>query len=114
MNQITEYNPITAALASIEKYRGVVLDVSTDKGMKEAKAIHREVAAPRIALEKARKQLKEDVLERGRLIDGEAKRIASQIAAIEDPIKSQIEAEERRECVTKSRSVLAARRSARA
>jgi colicin import membrane protein len=36
------------------------------------------------------------VLERGRLIDGEAKRISSQLAAIEDPIVDQIKAEERR------------------
>ncbi|HEX5129482.1 MAG TPA: hypothetical protein VFV90_07045, partial [Usitatibacter sp.] len=93
---ITEYSPIEAALADIEKYRGVIFDLSTAKGMKEARAIHREVAAPRIALEKAREQLKRSVLERGRLIDGEARRIADRIAQIEDPIKMQIDAEERR------------------
>jgi len=97
VNAITEYQPIAAALAGIEKFRGIVFDVSTQQGMRDAKAAQREVAAPRIALEKVRKQLKEDVLERGRLIDGEAKRIAAKIEEIEGPIKAQIEAEERRE-----------------
>jgi hypothetical protein len=94
---IVEYQPITSALASVEKYRGLVCDVTTPKGLAEAKAAHREVAALRIALEKTRKKVKEDVLARSKLIDGEANRIFALIAAIEDPIKTQIEAEERRE-----------------
>lgn len=94
---IEEYNPITAALAGVEKYRGLVCDVTTPKGLAEAKSAHKEVAALRIALEKTRKKVKEDVVARGKLIDGEANIIFAQIAAIENPIKTQIEAEERRE-----------------
>ena len=94
---IVEYNPIVSALASVEKYRGLVCDVTTPKGMAEAKTAQREVGALRIALEKTRKKVKEDVVARGKLIDGEANKYFAQIAAIEDPIKSQIEAEERRE-----------------
>lgn len=97
VNAIIEYEPIAGALASVEKYRGLVCDVTTPKGLAEAKAAHREVAALRIALEKTRKKVKEDVLARSKLIDGEANRIFALIAAIEDPIKTQIEAEERRE-----------------
>lgn len=93
---IVEYDPIESALANIERFRGLVVDVKTPQGMKEGKAALREVAAPRIALEKARTKLKADVLDRGRLIDGEAKRIGSLIAAIEDPIKQQVDAEEQR------------------
>lgn len=96
VNAIAEYEPIAAALAGIEKYRGLVVDVTTPQGMKEAKAALREIAAPRIALEKARTRLKADVLERGRLIDGEAKRIGALFAEIEDPIKKQVDAEEER------------------
>jgi hypothetical protein len=100
MNQvttaITEYNPIAAALATVEKYRGLVCDVTTPTGMAEAKAAHRDVAALRIALEKTRWKVKEDVVARGKLIDGEANRIFGLIAAIEDPIKKQIDAEEER------------------
>lgn len=93
---IAEYDPIATALASVEKYRGLVCDVTTAKGLAEAKAAHKEVAALRIALEKTRKKVKEDVVARGKLIDGEANRIFALIAAIEDPIKTQIDAEERR------------------
>ena len=94
---IAEYDPIIAALATVEKYRGLVCDVSTPQGLAEAKSAHKEVAAVRIALEKTRKKVKEDVVARGKLIDGEANKYFAQIAAIEEPIKSQIEAEERRE-----------------
>lgn len=93
---IAEYNSIATALASVEKYRGLVCDVTTEKGMAEAKAAQREVGALRIALEKTRKKVKEDVIARGKLIDGEANRIFALIAAIEDPIKKQIDAEEER------------------
>jgi len=93
---IAEYNPIATALASVEKYRGLVCDVTTAKGMADAKAAQREVGALRIALEKTRKKVKEEVVARGKLIDGEANRIFARIAEIEDPIKTQIEAEERR------------------
>jgi len=96
-NAMTEYNPIESALASVEKFRGLVCNVTTPKGLAEAKAAQREVGALRIALEKTRKKVKEDVLARSKLIDGEANRIFALIAAIEDPIKTQIEAEERRE-----------------
>jgi hypothetical protein len=44
--------------------------------MKAAKAAAKDIGQYRIALEKKRKELKADVLVRGRLIDGEAKRIA--------------------------------------
>lgn len=94
---IAEYDPIISALTAVEKYRGLVCDVSTTKGMAEAKAAHKEVAAVRIALEKTRKKVKEEVVARGKLIDGEANKYFAKIAAIEDPIKAQIEAEERRE-----------------
>jgi len=96
VNAIVEYEPIAGALASVEKYRGLVCDVTTPNGLAEAKSAHREVAALRIALEKTRKKVKEDVLARSKLIDGEANRIFALIAAIEDPIKSQIDAEEQR------------------
>ena len=94
---IAEYDPIISALTAVEKYRGLVCDVSTPQGLAEAKSAHKEVAAVRIALEKTRKKVKEDVVARGKLIDGEANKYFAQIAAIEEPIKSQIEAEERRE-----------------
>lgn len=95
---ITEYSPIEAVLADLTtRHQGVVFDVTQPSGMKSAKAAAKDIAQYRIALEKKRVELKEDVLKRGRLLDGEAKRISTQLAALEDPIVAQIKAEERRE-----------------
>lgn len=95
--EIVEYKPIEAAIAEIQRFKGLVCDVTTPKGLAEAKAAQREVGAVRIALEKTRKKIKEDVLERGRQIDGQSKPLFARIAEIEDPITVQIEAEKRRE-----------------
>jgi hypothetical protein len=89
---IAEYQPIAAALATIEKYRGLVVDVKTEHGMREAKAVLREVAVPRIALEKTRKQLKESVLERGRLIE---RRLAEEEATSKRAEEERLAAERR-------------------
>lgn len=94
---ITEYKATEAAIADIQRFKGLVVDVTNPAGMAEGKSALRQVAAVRIALEKTRKTLKEDVLERGRQIDGQAKPLFARVAEIEDPIKAQIEAEERRE-----------------
>ena len=93
--QIIEYKPTAAALAELEaKYRGIVFDVATAKGLTEAKAARAEIRGYRVDLEKMRKELKADVLEKGRLIDGEAKRITAELEALEEPIDGQIKAEE--------------------
>lgn len=106
--EITEYKPIEAVLAELSKrHRGVVFDVAQPSGMKAAKAAKADIAQYRIALEKARVKLKADVLERGRLLDGEARRISTQLAALEDPIDDQIKAEERREEAARQAAILA-------
>ena len=93
--QIIEYKPTAAALAELEvKYRGIVFDVATAKGLTEAKAARAEIRGYRVDLEKMRKELKADVLEKGRLIDGEAKRITAELEALEEPIDGQIKAKE--------------------
>jgi hypothetical protein len=96
-NAIVEYKATEAAIADIQRFKGLVVDVTNPSGLAQGKSALREVAAVRIALEKTRKKLKEDVLERGRQIDGQAKPLFARVAEIEDPIKAQIEAEERRE-----------------
>lgn len=95
---ITDYNPIAAALADLTaRHQGVIFDVTQPAGMKAAKAAAKDIGQYRIALEKKRVELKANVLERGRLIDGEAKLISAQLAALEEPIRAQIEVEEHRE-----------------
>jgi len=96
--EIVAYSPTKAALADLTaRFKGLVFDVTTPKGMADAKAAHKEIAAHRITLEKAREAEKAESLAYGRYVDSEAKKIAEQIAALEDPIKQQIEVETKRE-----------------
>ena len=95
--KIVEYRKTEAALAALaDKYKDAVFPVDTAKGMASAKEARAEVRGYRVDLEKKRKELKADVLERGRMIDGEAKRITEALEALENPIDGQIKAEESR------------------
>ena len=94
--QITEYNETAAAIAVLREKYCTVFDVQTTKGMDEAKKARAEVKGYRVALEKVRVELKAPALERTRLIDAEAKRITTELLAIEEPIDQTIKAEERR------------------
>ena len=94
--KITEYNETAAALAVLREKYCTVFDVTTAKGMDEAKKARAEVKGYRVALEKVRKEIKAPALERSRLIDEEAKRITAELQAIEEPIDEAIKAEERR------------------
>lgn len=94
--QITEYSQAGAAIAILQEKYGKPFAVSTPKGMAEAKEARAEIRGYRVTLEKLRAELKAPVLERSRLIDSEAKRITTELLAIEDPIDAAIKAEERR------------------
>ncbi|OHD24885.1 MAG: hypothetical protein A2Y38_16265 [Spirochaetes bacterium GWB1_59_5] len=95
--QITEYNETEAGLAKLrERMKGVVYDVTTIPGMGLAKKDRRELVSLRTALENKRKEIKAPALERCKLIDEEAKRVCSEILALETPIDQQIKAEEAR------------------
>ena len=94
---IVEYNATEAALAKLrETYKGAVFDVTTTKGLDQAKEARKELRSLRTALELKRKDLKAPILERGELIDNEAKRITAALKELEEPIDEQIKAEERR------------------
>ena len=94
---MTAFDKVEAGLAVLrEKYLGKMYDVTTSDGMKEAKQARKDVAHYRIELEKVRKAEKADILARGKLIDGEAKRITEELRKIEDPIADQIKVEEDR------------------
>jgi len=100
---IAEYNATEAALADLrQRYKDVVFDVSTTKGMETARKSRAELVKLRTSLEAKRKQVKEDVLDRGRLIDAEAKRINTEIVALEQPIDALIKAEEQRKAAEKA------------
>ena len=94
--KIAEYNETAAAIAVLREKYCTVFDVTTTKGMEEAKKARAEVKGYRVALEKVRKEIKAPALERSRLIDEEAKRITAELQAIEEPIDQAIKAEEQR------------------
>lgn len=95
LTPIAEYTQTAMALVDLtQRYNGVVFQVDTPKGLKEAKAAAFELRTYRTDLEKMRSELKGPVLELGRLLDAEAKRITEQLRALEDPIKAQVDARE--------------------
>lgn len=94
---IAEYRPTEAALADLRaRYDAVVYDVTTSKGMTEAKKARAELRDLRVSLERTRKEIKEPALTRCRQIDSEAKRITGALESLEEPIDAQIKREEQR------------------
>lgn len=97
VTEIAEYSQTAAALSDLRhRFLGVAFNVSTTKGMYEAKKARQEVKGYRTALENKRKEIKAPALERCRLIDDEAKTITAALLEIEEPIDQQIKAEEAR------------------
>lgn len=95
ITEIAEYSQTAAALSDLRhRFLGVAFNVSTTKGMGEAKKARQEVKGYRTALEAKRKEIKAQALERCRLIDDEAKTITAALLEIEEPIDQQIKAEE--------------------
>lgn len=94
--QIAEYSQTEAALALLREKYSVTFDVTTTKGMADARLARSEIKGYRVTLEKLRVEIKAPALERTRLIDAEAKRITAELLAIEEPIDQQIKAEETR------------------
>lgn len=97
MTAIVEYSQTEAALADLaSRYKGVVFEVLTVKGMDAAKKARAELRDYRTSLESKRVEIKAPALERCRLIDAEAKRITAALVTLEEPIDAQIKAQEAR------------------
>lgn len=97
LTTVVEFNETALALSNLrERYKGLVVDVQTPKGLKEAKTFTFELRTLRTTLERRRKELKAPIIERGKQLDDEAKRITAEIVALEEPIDVQIKAEEAR------------------
>lgn len=96
-NAVAEFDRVAAGLAELQsKYKGVVYDVASPKGMKEAIEARREIRTPRLEVERIRKAAKAPILELGRKLDSEAQRITKALLAIEEPVDAAIKAEEAR------------------
>jgi colicin import membrane protein len=94
---IAEYSATEQALAELrQKYEAAVFDVTTGKGMVAAKQARAELREYRVALEAKRVELKAPILERGRVLDAEAKRITAELESLEKPIDASIKSEEQR------------------
>lgn len=92
--EIVEYSKTEAALADLTaRYKGVLYDVTTREGMKDAVAGRAELRDLRVALEKTRKEIKEPALRRSQQIDSEARRITAALESLENPIDEQIKSE---------------------
>lgn len=92
---IAEYSQTAAALADLnQRYRGVVYDVTTTKGMDAAKRGRQEIKGYRTALENKRKEIKAPALDLCRRIDSEAARIIVALVELEGPIDATIKLEE--------------------
>jgi colicin import membrane protein len=97
MTAIVEYSQTEAALAALkEKHKDVVFDMKTTAGDKAAREARAELVSLRTTLEKKRVELKAPILQQGRDLDEEAKRIELEIIALEKPIDAQIKADEQR------------------
>ncbi len=95
--EIVEYSKTQAVLGDLrQRYEGLVYEVTTAKGMIDARKARAEIREWRTGLEKERVRIKAPALERSRLIDSEAKRITTELLKLEGPIDEQIKAEEDR------------------
>lgn len=104
-----EMAKVEEGLQALEtKFKGVVYDVTTTRGMDEAKKARQEIRAPRYAVQNIAKAKKSELADISRKIGERSEVIIARIEAIENPIDKQIKAEEERKDAER-----AARESAR-
>ncbi len=93
---------VNAGIAALhEKYLGVVYDVSTGKGLDEAKAARVEIRAIRYQIEPTVKATKAAWKVATAQLDVEAARIVAELMKVEKPIHDQITAEEEKKAAEK-------------
>ncbi len=93
-----KYNITDAAINQLRlQYAGLeIIDKLSYKAVVTAIA---DVRGRRTSVEKRRKELKAEVLDYGRRVDGEAKRITELLEAIEEPLKSKRQTEDSKEVI---------------
>lgn len=94
---VAEFDRVAAGIGALkQQFAGVVFDVTTTEGMKAACAARSAIRAPRYEIEKVRQAAKAPILALGRDLDARAKKITSELLAIEEPVDQQIKSEELR------------------
>ena len=107
---IVRYSKIEAGILEVKsKFEGVVYEVTSTAGMKDAKDARKILKDLRIQVDKAREEEKAESLAYGRKVDTEAKRITSIIEPIEKHIDAQIKVEEDRKEAEKQARIEAER-----
>jgi copper chaperone CopZ len=105
---VAAINKVEAGLAVLrETYGGVIYEITTTKGLDDAKTARAAIREPRYEVERIRKAAKAPILALGKRLDSEAARITAELEKIEGPIDTQIKAEEARKEVEKEAKVLA-------
>ena len=79
---ISEYSEFQAKLA---EFKSEVPDASTKDGYNRAKEVKGVLTSIRTAIETKRKEYKAPILQLGKMIDSEAKRIIQEVKEVEDP-----------------------------
>lgn len=111
--QLATLDRVGSGLAKLKAdYTGLVFDVKSPQGMKDAKVARAAIREPRFEVERIRKEAKAPILALGRRIDSEAQRIIAAVREVEKPIDDQITAEEQR--IERERQEAVAREMARA
>lgn len=94
---VAKFDRVAAGIVELQsKYKGVLFDVTTAKGMKDACEARAAIRAPRYEVEKVRKECKAPILALGKEIDARAAAITTELLALESPIDAQVKAEELR------------------
>lgn len=96
LTAVPEYAQTALVLNDLkQRFAGRVFEsLETDAQRKAARKDIAEVRDYRTALEAERKRIKAPALERCRLIDAEAARLTTELRALEDPMKAQLDAKE--------------------
>lgn len=107
---VAKFDLVAAGIADLKaKFAGVVFEVSTARGLKEAREARAAIRDPRYEVERVRKECKKPVIALGKDIDARAERITAELLLIENPIDTQIKAEETRQEEEKKRKAEAER-----
>ena len=105
---IAEYNPFRAEIAELKsKNAALVFDYGTEEGEKEARSHIYKLKLSKGALDRVRKEVKDESVQRGRLIDAEAKAITAEldgmIAVHQAPLDEKLAREDARVAALKAR-----------
>lgn len=98
LTTVAEFTQTALGLSELkQEFAGVVYNVENNPAeLKIAKAAKKRLTTLRTTLDKTKKEVKADLLERTRKIDGEYNRLLGEIRSLEDPIGEQIDKEENR------------------